>query len=341
MQLGEALWNSDPESLIKLFESIPPRPLLADRTIAALKVGDLIEGLRQSPTLAPSLIARRPDLLTKPSFWTLPGVSHSDAFKMAMGNPEQLDAVLGAMLVANRGDLAAEVARGAGAFRQLQAVAKYWTADTTETCSGAVQAWLGAALGDERAVAEALSLGIIRNRAILLVIARKTGPDFVPNDYGEDPWLTAARDAVGDMSDDNSRYLSAYLLARAFGMRSRNQAELIAYALDAVYFAAAQSTLSEDAWMLLERLVPRAFLWVDWDRCPRICAAVADTFVNRNLSPLLFAKAAQDDGLFTVLAEEVSRKGREGRRFLKGVRQAIPDAGLRLTVRMKTLEDLE
>ncbi len=326
-RLGAALWARDPEEFKKLFTEGPPRPLLAERALAALSADDLLEGLRRNPHVVSDVIARRPDLTAEPSFWTIPGSWQADAFVAAAREPNRVEAALAAMLTASRADLAADAARIFGSAQLLRAIATSSPANTEETPSATASAWLGAALVDGKALAEALSGCVVHHRALLLAIARRTTPDFVPNDFGEDPWWTAVRHAQSDISRQGLQYLSAYLLTRALGHRSRNQAELMAFALESVYFAALRSNLTDEAWALMEKRLPRSFPWLDWDRCHRIRAAIVDAFVHHELSPLAFTQVTSDDHLFAQLVEAVSWRGPRGQRFLKKVSNELLRTG--------------
>jgi hypothetical protein len=181
--------------------------------------------------------------------------------------------------------------------------------------------WLGAALSNSSTVAEVLSTNGHFGVTFLATIARRTYPDFVPNDYGDDPWWTAVCRSFDDADERSKQYLSAYLLARALGYRSRNQAELLEYAFDAVYVPALQSRLSVDAWNLVDRRLPNSWFF-EWDNCRRIRDAIVDTFIQRDLSALGFARITRDDRLFEELAKLAERTGR-GRRFLKRVLQSL------------------
>jgi len=78
---------------------------------------------------------------------------------------------------------------------------------------------------------------------ILLLIARMTYPDLVPNTFGEDHGGTSVNHAKGDLDGVQRQYSSAYLLARALGYRSQSS-ELIECSFDDVYIPASQSRLS-------------------------------------------------------------------------------------------------
>ena len=339
-RLGEVLWARDPGAFGKLLTDSPPRPVLAERTLVELSIDKLVEGLQRSPEIISDIIMRRPDLLEQTSFWEIPGSWHADAFIEAARNPNRVEGMIAAMIGARRGDLAADVARTFGSTQLLRAVATSAASNFGEIRTEDASAWLSSALSDAGVVAKALGDRLVKHRVMLLAIAHETKPDFVPNDFGEDPWWIASINAQGDLSDYGLQYLSAYLLARSLSRRSRNKAELIAYSFDTVYFAACRSRITNEAWSLIEPRLPWSFSWPDWDRCQRLRAAIADAFIYHDLSPLIYTQITHDEHVFSELVREVYRKGRAGRRFLRQVKQELLNANSdKARARMKILEE--
>jgi hypothetical protein len=127
--------------------------------------------------------------------------------------------------------------------------------------------------------------------------------------------------AKGDLDGVQRQYLSAYLLARALGYRSRNQAELIECSFDDVYIPASQSRLSAEAWNIIEPRLPKPWFF-DWDYCQRMRDALVEAFVNRDLAPNSFMRVTRNDDVFEQLTRAIARTGR-GRRFLKKALQSL------------------
>jgi hypothetical protein len=321
-QIAARIWSRDPGEIHLLLNAGPPRSYVAESCLKVLSSCDLVRGLHKSQGLDQEILARRPDILEEPEFWTIPCPHQGEGLTAITREPRHLDATLRAMLDAKRGDLSTEVVRRFGARQVLRAVAAYRGMSTSDYLPAPVLSWLEAAMIDNAQVAEALSRGILRDRATLAAIARHTKPAFVPNEFGDDPWLTAINNAQGHVSDPEQQYISAYLLARAFGYCSRNQAELITHVFDTVYFAAFRSKLTDEAWKVVEPWLPWIMWWSDWDRCQRLRAAVVDVFVDRDLWPKAFCRITRDDELFAQLAEIAAENGR-GRRFLKKVKEAL------------------
>jgi hypothetical protein len=189
----------------------------------------------------------------------------------------------------------------------------------------ALRIWIAACVEDPQTVAQFLSSDEIVNTELILAIAEQTYPDFVPNEYGQDPWWTVVERIGINLPENDRQYLSAYLLARALGHRSRNQAELIQASFDNIYFPLAHDRLSQQAWRIIDPRLPRSWPWLfDWDSCRRLLDSMADAFVHRELSPIRFAQITKDNYVFKQLASTAAATY-GGRTFLQNVIQVLND----------------
>jgi hypothetical protein len=100
-----------------------------------------------------------------------------------------------------------------------------------------------------------------RPRQRLGLLAGIMRPDAAPNEYGEDPWLSALPHAWGSTSDGDETLLRAFLLARSLGSISRSQAELAEVAFEHTHSATAENRLSDESWRLLDPVLPRSSWW--------------------------------------------------------------------------------
>jgi hypothetical protein len=334
--IGSALWTQDPQALVKLLHDPPPRQSIAEQGLAKLSKEDLVQGLRRSPRSIPAVLGQRPELIEDRDLWMITGPWSEDGMTIAANHPDRAEAVLTAMLAAKRTDLASRAVHTLGSVKVLRTICNWASGTALETNAETLSVWLAASVRDSEALAEVLSADCILDSALLLLIARTTSPDSVPNNYGEDPWWTSVRHAKGKLDDQARQYLSAYLLARALGYRSRNQAELIEFAFDDVYLPALRSRVSSEAWAILEPRLPRPWFF-DWDYCQRMRDALVDVFVDRNLSPLTFTRVTRDDDVFAQMTKAVARTGR-GRRFLKRALQSLREQN-EDSKRVEVLED--
>jgi hypothetical protein len=282
-----------------------------------MDISALAGGIVRAPQLSEAIVSLRPELTTIEDVWRHGAVSPEIGFAVLSKMPELRAAAVGAMILADRLDLAIPAVREIGALPLLEIIATKVNAVRDQR---SVETWLRAALYDPSEVAKFLSRRIDISWAVLSGIAALMPPDAVPNDFGADPWLLAIEALPPSERSNLPVFLSAYLLSRALGGRSRSPGQLAQLAFVRVHESARLDSLPENAWNLLQPRLPWSFNWFDWDRCPRIRSAVAELFVERDLQPHLFAESTSDESIFTALVETVGRNNR-GRNFLKRVRR--------------------
>ena len=253
----------------------------------------------------------RRDLFDKPTVWSISGPWVHDALRSASteGNTNALPSLLSAA----RSDLAEEAASVFGVSKTLDILIPR----IGEISNSDLDRWLSVIMKSPEAVAQLLSNARGLKSNTLVAIAHKSYPDFVPNDVGEDPWVTALATCEGTTPTSDSQILASYLLARAFGYRSHSQPQLIAFGYDTVYFAALREELSDHAWGFLDSALPQPW-WFEWDRCRRLRDGVVDLFVDRDLPPGGFLNITRDNSLFEELCW-LAKENSRGRKYLKKV----------------------
>lgn len=323
-RLGAAKLRHDPQEFIKMLTAGGREEALAKRAVSALSTKTLVADLIRLPELAPPLLKERPDLLAEPSLWGVEAIEPAvrDA-ALASGPPEA--SVLEAAMERGAGSAVRALCDAWGRETVLFALITRLERRGTEHPTASESRWLSEA-GTASTVALVLSRSETRLFTSLVALARHLAPDDVPNDYGEDPVHMAVRQARGELSPTSSLYLQSWILARALGYRSRNQAELIAFAFEQVYLAALGTRLPDDAWSLLEGRLPNSPFWGDWDRGRRLRVGILRAFVERYLDAGTFGRllpSSQD--LFNELVSEASWIW-GGRGYLREVRRALRNA---------------
>jgi hypothetical protein len=313
--LSERIWRSSPQRFIDLLSGSTPVSTIARKSLCSMPPNVLFDGLTHAPRIADVVLQFRPEVFRSPDFWRLTSDVVDIGLRHLTPSHEGFAPAFKSMMVADRADLAARAVAKIGAQPVLDAVLDHLSVDGGDSRSIAYP-WLRACASYPGAVAEALARGHAKTRNTLALIARVTTPDMLPNDFGDDPWWIALQSAAGELSSDSSAYLAAYVLARALGYRSRSQAELAADAFDDVYLPAMRSQLSNEAWQLVERRLPRSMWGFEWDRCRRLRAGLVAMFVERNLLVSCFAKVTKSDDVFRELVYEASETSR-GRAYLR------------------------
>jgi hypothetical protein len=176
------------------------------------------------------------------------------------------------------------------------------------------------------------------DRSALAAIARASHPDLVPNDFGDDPWVIAVQPTDAGVIPDDDAYLFSYLLARAFGVRSRNIVGLVELALNAVSSAAATNVLTQSAWQLLAPHLPESHDWQSWDRYQRLLAGVGQLYVRKNLAIDSFGRLGRDTSDFNCIVSAAAKEW-GGRGYLRGVRREFKSSHEFSSQRRRIIED--
>lgn len=316
--LGRAVWSRGPNRFLAVMETSHAFRVIAERTFEVLPTGELAEGLHEVPDLGRIALTSRPELIAEPAFWARDFPVQADALN-ELANPNKTRSIVAALVAAQRDDLASIVVERSGSFVVFDTVAPAMERDTK---SRSLERWILAASCNPVAVSQYLAASPAKPRILLAALARSLPPDVVPNEVGTDPWLSATRNSTGSLSEPCAIHLSAYLLSRALGPNSRSAGELAKLGFEPVHDAAASNCLPDEAWLLLDDRLPSSVLWGEWDRCRRIRAGVVGVFINRNLSPRVFARIATSDQLFEDLVGMAAANSR-GRRYLRRVRRAM------------------
>lgn len=321
-RLGVTIWKQDPRRLTSLLEREGASQIVAECTLAELSMSELLEGLDRFPSLSAALLRHKPDMASEPEFWAVDGIDIDAAFAALDSDGDAAHRALRAVIAAGRSSLVGRCANLWGRRMLLEACIGQFESGVGLRI---LSPWVVEAAQDSKAVAEILTSGNQLPWDILVMLARTVEADWVPNEIGEDPWIMAVRDATGRLSESDQTFFFAYLLCRALGNRSRNPGELARLGFELTYRAVEHNALPDHIWRALERRLPNSFFWFDWDRCPRLRAAVVNLFARRSLAPEAFIGLVESDELFMQLVEAASVSW-EGREYLSRVSLANIDS---------------
>lgn len=313
-RIAMTMWRRSPDRFFKAIDAGGVIGAGASEALSTISTEDLLKGLDSAPHLADRVANRRPDVLSRKEFWLL---NTADVSLLDSIDPEQMERVAPTLLDAGIATAAPLIV----SKLKPESLAAIMAAATD--CP-ALDALLTALVDRSDVAAGVLATGHVSDRATIIRLARLSEPDHVPNDYGEDPWLTAVRSTGKGVGQSQEDFLAAFLISRGLGRRSRSQAELIRFSYTTVYRALEQNRLPHDA----ERLVTGRLNWggwFGWDNCSRLRETVVDAFVDRHLDPETFGRLTDDGALAISLIDEAAKSGR-GRRYLADVRRQLKDA---------------
>ena len=315
--IGVELWRRDPARVALMLTETGTAHLIATNAIDSVPVDSLIAGISVAPSILAEVLHRRPQVLGDPSIWSLDGLDTHAALKLAASDPS-LAAAAATALVAMSHDLAYPTVNAFGASCVGRAVLQ------VDSPLNVSRSWYEAVAAHPQAVAELFASHAASNRQSLVQFARVMQPDTLPNDVGADPWITALTTSRGEVPELDKSYFRAFIMARAFGNRSKQAAELAIQTFELIHSALAHRQMPDDGWQLIEKRLP--WSWADWDRCSRIRDAVGKLFSERGFPPAVFNRLTANDQLFSALADNMASSSR-GRDYLKNVRKAMKDSG--------------
>jgi hypothetical protein len=320
-RLSQALWSRSPARFVDALEGGGALARAMELGMQSLAREELVEGLAGVVDATIAVLKRRRDLLTEVAFWRLPGAKVDEILDAAVVDADSSGPVIGAMIGAGRSDAADTVARRFGMSRLVEAL----ETAVPDTPADELSPWLNVLQERASELAAALAGGIVRQRALLVALARAIDPDAVPNDYGDDPWVLAVERSVGSLDAEDENCLAAFLLSRGLGPRSRTPERLIALSVQRIHSALATDTMPWAAWQLIDRRLPRVISWREWDRCERLRQAVVDRFVDWGLDPHQFGVMIDDGPLWRGLVDLAGRTW-WGRRYLNRVRRVLKNS---------------
>jgi len=314
-RLGVELWRRSPHRFHAALISEGVLGDVASHALAEMQLEQIVSGLQTSGQIASDIAERRPDILKQAAVWRIAEVDDRLA---ACISDQDVGPAAHALLAAGRIGPAATIINRADPADLVRAL------ESDEADPDARLGWLVALCRDLNKTAAALATGQMRRMATIVVIARQTHPDDVPNAYGVDPWVIALRSGTGPLDRSDEDFLAAFLLARALGLQSRSQAELLRYSYTRVHKAFQEKRLSRETENLASSRLGWG-AWLDWDNCSRLRETVTRKFVEYDLEPESFGLLTDDGPLALSLIDEAARTGR-GRNYLERVRKALTGA---------------
>jgi hypothetical protein len=317
-ELGVAVWRLAPLRLAQLWESGGPGRFVATSGLDAIEPDVLLDGLPLTGEFADTAFKLRPELLTSAAIWRADPALAVRAIRSAARNVEIAPRALDQLIASQSTALIPTAFETFGNENVWRHLTKALT--SREQHAPALPDWLQAGMKYPGTVAQVLASMRGLDRSALAATARASHPDLVPNDYGDDPWVIAVQPTDAGVTPDDDTYLCSYLLARAFGPRSRNIVGLVELALNTVSSAAATNVLTQSAWQLLAPHLPESHDWQSWDRCQRLLAGVGQLYVRKNLAAKSFGRLGRGTSDFKYIVSAAAKEW-GGRGYLRGVRR--------------------
>jgi hypothetical protein len=314
-EIGRVTWRANPDLMIsELSRGTSALQIVANAGLLESDAEELILQLSQHPHWLRSIVERRPLLLEDLNLWRQGGKVAAEALRFATTLGGLSPRVVTSAIRGLPDPTQFRLAPKGLAFEMLWRSLLDSTAAHTEASRAE---WLAIAVENCDALATVLSTNEVNEAQALYTAASVTNPDSVPNDFGDDPWAVALRRCnwTPNVQDSRDLLLASYLLARSFGPRSRNIAELMNRTLKTVHKGIALETIPFEAWQLLDKLLPPS-PWSSWDRCKRLRRAAGQLFVKRQLSALAFLELDVPNDIFHEMLDAAKDEW-HGRSYLR------------------------
>jgi hypothetical protein len=131
-------------------------------------------------------------------------------------------------------------------------------------------------------------------------------------------WLNAFRSLRNSHKEADKNYVGAFLLALAFRNARPAPLDLVAESFEPIHEAARIESLSDDAWIILEPLVPELSWLSNWDKCERLRRGLISAFLRNSWPASELERRIKDHDLVQQLLTS-ARKVDGGDEFLRRI----------------------
>jgi hypothetical protein len=270
----------------------------------------------ENPQFLPVLFRAKPSLASYPQLWSLGRDRKRELFESIFAQ-EKLDVVTVAGVVNALLETGSDVFIHRALERWGQA-AIFQVLDWTESHEGRMSETCRKALTlHVPSVMAWVEGGLTRSFPALTAVAHVVAPysyQILKHDSGV--WLRTFNHLQGCQENEEASYVCTFLLALAFGNAPPNPLDLVLECFERIYKEAWDRQLSDDAWMIMEPIVPELWWGKNWDRCERLKRALVIAFMRHGW-PASELRLRLKNG---ELMKEVIKSARDvegGRRFFQ------------------------
>jgi hypothetical protein len=248
----------------------------------------------EHPELLPSLFRAKPDLAVSARLWRQGGERKRELFESVAShdglNPSLIASVVSAMLDSGADGLIGRALDrwGKDAVYQVLAWSESRNGEMSDMCRQALSLHVNSVMDwvtshpdiqPESAVA----------------IARVVAPyshDVVR--YDSTIWLRTFRSLRGRSNETTKNYIGAFIVALGLRDAPPSPIELLSVSFEEIHEAASRKLLTDEAWLILEPLVPELAWYSNWDKCERLRRALVSAFVQYRWADTELRKAVKD-----------------------------------------------
>ncbi|MEZ7809330.1 hypothetical protein [Alcaligenes phenolicus] len=319
--VGHALLRWKPELLAVDLPEGDPLYIAINAALPEAGAEELVDLIEAVPSAAMAVLSARPDVLERVSFWRIASPNTPKLINALDVSQDETVRIVSALIAANRDDYSSMIVNRFGITPVVMALSRM---DVTEI--RAKLTWIQTIARRIDDLAEGMARGVIWHRPLLFALTEILAPDAVPNGRGTDPWVTAVEHTKISNDVQAEDLLASFLFTRARGWTSRSAGRLFSLSVERLYEAMSSKRLTDEAWNVAKRRLPRGSIWNEWDECDKLRHAVVATFVDRDLPPIEFGAVVENRNLWMELVH-LAAASFAGRRYLNKVRSALRGGG--------------
>lgn len=253
---------------------------LLTKLVCAMDAEDAQEVMIDQPQLLPALFRANPNLATSSQLWLIAGDRRRellDALVAQEIRPEIVSGIVSALL-----DSASDgfVLR---TFERWGKDAVFAALDWTENHAGLMSETCRGALTFK--VSEVMSWveSGTRSTPALAAVAHVVAPySYQIAKYDSTVWLRTLRALQENGQDEEATYIQTFLLGLALCNAMPAPLDLIAESFEVIHAKAEKEQLRDNAWMILQPLVPELSWRKNWDKCERMRRALLLAFMRHS-----------------------------------------------------------
>jgi len=248
--------------------------------ILAMRPNDASSFVTDQQQFLPALFRANAALATSAQLWVAAGGRKRELFESLAAQPslgpDLVRGIIDALLESNSDTFIDR------AFSQWGKVAVLEVLDWSEAHGASITEPCRAALMSHvREIMTWVGTGQERSTAILAALAHIVAPSFSQIAYNDSTvWVRTLHALHENHQEDEANYISAFVLALALSNAPPAPLDLVSESFERVHWLAEKELLGDDAWFILQPLVPELSWRKNWDKCERMRRALVSAFVR-------------------------------------------------------------
>jgi len=279
-------------------------------------LGELIDAMsletagyvaEQHPQFLPSLFRANPNLAIHPSLWVAGFDRKRELFEAVAANgtlePSLVRGIVSALLETGSQQfvLRACVIWGKDALHAVLDWAAEHSPALIDTCRDAISSNLPWVMEWVQESPERPVMPLVAIAHVVAPISTKL------SSFDTTPWMRIYRNLDENGDTVEADYISAFLLALAFGNAPPSPLQLVSLSFERVHEGARLERIGESEWLVLEPLVPQLSWRKNWDKCERLRRALISSFVRHRWPASELKSRMKNHDLFLQLIKSADK----------------------------------